>query len=101
MIALMALLRRAFVGRGVEGEARRRLAAQAAEAAQAAGEGEHCAHHDHGGGSSGAAETWRERLTSAGSWRAVAAAFVADWRMLWKEIVIGFVLAGFIAQIPD
>jgi hypothetical protein len=98
MIALMALLRRPFVSRRVEAQARARLAA--AEA----GEEDHCAHHDHSHHDHGVAPapaSWRERLTSADSWRAVAAAFVADWRMLWKEIAIGFVLAGFIAQLPN
>jgi uncharacterized protein len=113
MIALMALLRRSFVSREVEAEARARLAAPAAGGEQ----GDHCADHDdhdhdhaahhdhdhdhaanqqHGGGSS-----WRERLASIDAWRAVGTFFVADWRMLWREIAIGFVLAGFIAQLPN
>jgi uncharacterized protein len=29
----------------------------------------------------------------------VAHAFVADWRMLWKEITLGFLIAGFIAAL--
>jgi hypothetical protein len=103
MIALMALLRCPFVSRRVEAQARARLAA-----ADGGGD-EHCAHHDHSHhdhshhdhGAAPARATWRERLTSGDSWRAVAAAFVADWRMLWKEIAIGFVLAGFIAQLPN
>lgn len=37
-----------------------------------------------------------------GRWRALASAFIADWQMLWKEIVIGFVIAGFLsALMPD
>ena len=40
----------------------------------------------------------RERLTSSAAWSDVAHNFRGDWQMLWKEIVIGFLLAGFIAQ---
>src|SRR5436305_999105 len=39
-----------------------------------------------------------ERLTSSRAWSDVAHNFRGDWQMLWKEITIGFLLAGFIAQ---
>jgi hypothetical protein len=42
--------------------------------------------------------SWRQRLTSARGWSDVAHNFRGDWQMLWKEITIGFLLAGFIAQ---
>ena len=42
--------------------------------------------------------SWRQRLTSAGAWSDVAHNFRGDWQMLWKEITLGFLLAGFIAQ---
>ena len=45
--------------------------------------------------------TWRERLTSASAWSDVAHNFRGDWRMLWKEITLGFLLAGFVAQLGD
>src|SRR4051794_5019297 len=35
------------------------------------------------------------------SWTDVAYNFRGDWQMLWKEISIGFLLAGFIAQLGD
>ena len=38
----------------------------------------------------------RERLRSAEAWSDVAHNFRGDWQMLWKEIGIGFLLAGFI-----
>src|SRR5207248_7031904 len=41
---------------------------------------------------------WRERLTSLRAWSDVAHNFRGDWQMLWKEITVGFLLAGFIAQ---
>ncbi|MGI9087032.1 MAG: permease [Chthoniobacterales bacterium] len=51
-----------------------------------------CGHggHEHHGGGSGAAP---------GKWTQVANAFVMDWLMLWKEITIGFLIAGFLATL--
>jgi uncharacterized membrane protein YraQ (UPF0718 family) len=43
----------------------------------------------------------RQRLTSLGAWRDVAGNFRGDWTMLWKEITIGFFLAGFIGLLGD
>ena len=86
MVVLMALLLRFFVSP--------RLEARAREHAQQADGG-----HEHGTAS--ATVTWRERLTSASAWSDVAQNFRADWRMLWKEIAIGFLLAGFVAQLGN
>src|SRR3954470_18923854 len=83
MIVLMALMLRLFVSP--------RLEAQAREHAEHA-EGGH-QHH-----AAGEQLSWRERLTSARAWSDVAHNFRGDWQMLWKEITIGFLLAGFIAQ---
>jgi uncharacterized protein len=74
MIGLMAVLLRRFVSP--------RLEAQARVNAEQASSG-----HEHGGG---------ER-----SWRDVAVNFRMDWAMLWKEIAIGFLLAGFIGLLGD
>jgi uncharacterized protein len=87
MIALMWLLMRLFVSPRQEGEARR----HALEAE--AGHQHHSASEE--------AQGLRQRLTSAGAWSDVAHNFRADWRMLWKEITIGFLLAGFIALLGD
>jgi uncharacterized protein len=86
MIVLMALLLRAFVSRRLEERARAH--------AQAADTGHR--HHV-------AAEhmSWRRRLTSASAWSDVAHNFRGDWQMLWKEITIGFLLAGVVAQIGN
>ncbi len=88
MIVLMTVSLRAFVSR--EGEARAREHAQLAQ-------GGH--EHHHGGG--GGTLAWRERLTTAHGWAEVAARFRDDWKMLWKEITVGFLLAGFIAQLGN
>jgi uncharacterized protein len=86
MIALMAVLFRTFVSR--------RLEEQAREHAQEAETG----HQHH---MAGEAMSWRQRLTSASAWSDVAHNFRGDWQMLYKEIAIGFLLAGFVAQLGD
>lgn len=40
---------------------------------------------------------WRERLTSREGWRQIAHVFYREWAMVWKEILIGFTIAGFIS----
>src|SRR5437763_1578744 len=42
----------------------------------------------------------RQRLRSASAWSDAAHNFRGDWQMLWKEIGIGFLLAGFVALVP-
>lgn len=76
LIALMAVLLRFFVSPRLEEQAR-----EHARAAQA----DHV--HEHGSG--------------GGKWTAVAHNFRADWSMLWKEISIGFLLAGFIGLLGE
>jgi uncharacterized membrane protein YraQ (UPF0718 family)/YHS domain-containing protein len=85
MIALMAIALRAFVSP--------RLEAQAREHAQAAATG----HEHHAAGSD---LPWSRRLRSAEAWSDVAHNFRGDWQMLWKEVGIGFLLAGFIGLLP-
>jgi uncharacterized protein len=75
MIGLMWALLRRFVSA--------RLEEQAREHAQSAQEG-----HVHGSAANR-------------SWADVARNFQGDWRMLWREITIGFLLAGFIALLGD
>jgi uncharacterized membrane protein YraQ (UPF0718 family) len=86
MIALMTLLLRLFVSPSAERQAQQH-ARHAATGHQ---------HHT-------AAEemSWRRRLTSASAWSEVAHNFRGDWQMLYKEIVAGLLLAGFVAQVPN
>jgi uncharacterized membrane protein YraQ (UPF0718 family) len=56
-------------------------------------------HQHHMAGSEGL--SWRERLTSVSAWSDVAHNFRGDWEMLWKEIVGGFIIAGFVALLPN
>src|SRR5580700_2359166 len=79
MICLMALLLRLFVSRSDERRAR--------EHAVQADPG----HQHHSAGSEGLG--WRERLTSVTAWSDVAHNFRGDWQMVWREVVIGFLLA--------
>jgi uncharacterized membrane protein YraQ (UPF0718 family) len=41
--------------------------------------------------------SWRQKLTSREGWRAIARAYVHEWKMVWKEILFGFTVAGFIS----
>ncbi len=86
LIAIMTVLLRLFVSR--------RLEEQAREHAQEADSG----HQHH---SAGEHMTIRRRLTSASAWSDVAHNFRNDWSMVWKEILIGFLLAGFVGQLPN
>jgi uncharacterized membrane protein YraQ (UPF0718 family)/YHS domain-containing protein len=86
MIVLMAASLRLFVSRELETFARAH--AQQAEP----GHQHHMAAADTG---------WRARLTSTQAWSDVAHNFRGDWQMLWREISVGFLLAGFVAQLPD
>jgi len=73
MIVLMALALRLFVSRRLEAEAR-----------------EHAREVDTG-----------HQHHMDGTLAGVAYNFRGDWQMLWKEIGIGFLLAGFVAQLGD
>jgi uncharacterized membrane protein YraQ (UPF0718 family) len=81
LIALMWLGVRLFISKRLEEETR-----EHAIAAQAG--------HAHGSVESG------PKLFSLQAWSAVAHNFRADWEMLWKEIVGGFLIAGYVALLP-
>ncbi|HEY1457071.1 MAG TPA: permease [Solirubrobacteraceae bacterium] len=86
MIVLMAMLLRVFVSPGSEVRAR--------EHAQRADTG-----HQHHAASQ--RMSWRRRLSSVSAWSDVAHNFRGDWQMLYKEITVGFLLAGFLAQLHN
>jgi uncharacterized membrane protein YraQ (UPF0718 family) len=88
LIALMAVLLRVFVSPRLEEQARKH-----AQQAQAG-------HHHHG---DDAEETlsWRQRFASGDAWAGVGGNFRGDWQMLWKEISLGFLLAGFIGLLGN
>jgi uncharacterized membrane protein YraQ (UPF0718 family) len=86
LIVLMAVLLRVFVSPRLESEARKH--------AQEAAPG-----HEHQ--SAASSMPMRERIRSAEAWSDVAGNFRGDWQMLWKEISLGFLLAGFIGLLGD
>jgi hypothetical protein len=87
MIGLMALLLRLFVSREDEERAR--------EHAVQADTG----HQHHSAGEDG--RSWRQRIGSVDAWSDVAHNFRGDWQMVYREIAIGFLIAGFVAQLPN
>ncbi len=86
MIVLMTAMLRLFVSPRLERRAR-----------------EHAGHAETGHQHHVAGEQlgWRERLTSLSAWSDVAHNFRGDWQMLYKEIALGFVLAGFVGQLGN
>jgi uncharacterized protein len=86
MIVLMAAMLRLFVSPRLEERARE-------HAQQAVADHQHHA--------AGTQVSWRQRLTSASAWSDVAHNFRADWQMLWKEITVGFLLAGSIGLLGN
>jgi len=87
MIALMWAMQRLFVSRRMEERGREHaLSADAGHQHQSSGM--------HG-------VSLRERLTSSAAWSDVAHNFRGDWQMLWKEISLGFLLAGFIGLLGN
>ena len=97
LIVLMAALLRFFVSPRLEEQARRQ-----ARKAQEEHAHEDC--HGHGGEEEEPEQEHlelRRRLASGESWTEVAVNFRSDWKMLWKEITIGFLLAGFIGLLGN
>src|SRR4051794_16061397 len=86
LILLMVLMLRLFVSPKLEAAARRHT---------------RDAEDQHEHPTAGNVLTLRDRLRSMDAWTDVAHNFRADWMMLWKEITIGFVLAGFIGLLGD
>jgi uncharacterized membrane protein YraQ (UPF0718 family)/YHS domain-containing protein len=83
MVLLMAAMFRRVIPRTLEGQARKR--------ARLADTG-----HEHH--MAGEPMSLGRRLTSVSAWSDVAHNFRGDWQMLYREIVIGLLLSGFVAQ---
>ncbi len=86
LIAIMTVLLRLFVSPALERGARRH--AQAADAG----------HQHH---SAATQLPLRERVRTIDAWSDVAENFRNDWAMLWKEIALGFLLAGFMGLLGN
>ena len=42
-------------------------------------------------------ESWKEKLFSRKGWEKIAKSFFMEWKMVYKEIIFGFIVAGFIS----
>lgn len=84
LVATMTLLLRVFVSRRLEEEAR----AHAVKAQDG--------HMHHTAGTTGMGMRLRARLGSVQAWSDVAHNFRNDWAMLYREIGLGFLLAGYV-----
>jgi len=100
LIVLMWLLVALFFPQELENEIRVR-------AREKVSSGDHC-QHQHRPLSGPAAAEHEHELSAVSSfigeheerkWTRVAHAFVRDWSMLWKEILGGFLIAGFLAAL--
>src|SRR6266480_3739541 len=99
LILIMWLLIRLFLPKTLETQIRQWAANQTHENG-------HC-HHEHppspGSGAAGEHEFATANPSVGGheisKWTRVAHAFVTDWSMLWKEILGGFLIAGFLATL--
>ncbi|MDU9048530.1 MAG: permease [Candidatus Electrothrix sp. Rat3] len=50
----------------------------------------------------GAEIDWKEKLVSMQSWRKIGQTYVMEWQMVWRDVLIGFTVAGIIsAMVPD
>jgi len=80
LIGTMWLLVKFFMPKSVMEAARRNAEVAVADA--------HCCHGD-----------GEDSAVPTSGLRGLASAFVADWQMLWKEILAGFVIAGFLTAL--
>src|ERR1700736_4618440 len=76
LIGVMWLLMSIFFPKRLEAEAREQTKIDISNS-------DHCHHDDH----------------VTGPWSRLASAFWMDWTMLWKELVAGFLIAGFLAAL--
>jgi len=85
LIAVFVLLARLLIPKSAIEEGRARVEAS-----------ENSHQHDHGDMLAPGANLW-EKLCSATGWRYVAHYFEMDWSMLQNDLLLGFLIAGFLA----
>ena len=90
LIGLMWGLVRLFVPTDLEARAREHAEAATGEHGEDGDSGDCCHHEGHHG---------EEEGGNTGRWGRLAEAFVTDWQMLWKEIAVGFLIAGFLSAL--
>ncbi len=53
-----------------------------------------------GGDESG--KNWKEKITRTETWQEIGQTYVMEWQMVWKDVLIGFTVAGVIsAMVPE
>ena len=87
MIALLALIARFFFKPALVEAARERVRSRATDLTG----------HEHHGDSGESTAPFRQRVTSAAGWADAASYTMADLIMLRRELVIGYLVAGFLA----
>ncbi|MEX2489287.1 MAG: permease [Pseudomonadales bacterium] len=51
---------------------------------------------------SDAGKNWKEKITSIEGWQQIGQTYVMEWQMVWKDVLIGFTVAGIIsAMVPQ
>ena len=46
--------------------------------------------------------SWKKKLVSMKSWQDIGQTYVMEWQMVWRDVLIGFTVAGIIsAMVPD
>ncbi|HAN27791.1 MAG TPA: permease [Haliea salexigens] len=46
--------------------------------------------------------SWQKKLVSLQSWQNIGQTYVMEWQMVWRDVLIGFTVAGMIsAMVPD
>lgn len=47
-------------------------------------------------------KSWKEKMKSETAWAKVAKQYAMEWKMVWKDVAIGFTVAGIVAAfVPD
>jgi uncharacterized membrane protein YraQ (UPF0718 family) len=50
----------------------------------------------------GHAPNWKDKITSLKGWQEIGQTYVMEWQMVWKDVLIGFTVAGIIsAMVPS
>jgi len=91
LIVLVALFVRLLLPQSVREDLRRHAEAKRGD--------DDCCHHHGNGHEHHHGRELAPETAAGGQWTAMANAFVMDWMMLWKEVLGGFIVAGFIATL--
>lgn len=50
----------------------------------------------------GEEKSWKEKMQSETSWAKVSKQYAMEWKMVWKDVTLGFTIAGIVAAfVPD